>query len=194
MNSTSSAATDREVSKLIGARRPLFHFSSNSELTRSLAFWKLCFMFSVLISDMVARCYVLFCLSLAASIFRFLLFHAFLILFFPAPPLLSGSVHSTSCFLLVATFSFSVFVLQACSHPWFSPLFSFKSEAGTSWFLESDVLLASLYGSCDVFFGMSANGWLFFVFVATDLLPNCYLSWSCSAALPAGIVCESKVT
>lgn len=29
--------------------------------------------------------------------------------------------------------------------------------------------------------------WLSFTWVATDLLPNCYLSWSCSAAVHAGI-------
>lgn len=33
-----------------------------------------------------------------------------------------------------------------------------------------------------------------FEFAVTYLLPNCYLSWSCSASLHAGIACESKLT
>lgn len=95
--------------------------------------------------------------------------------------------------------SFSIFFFCLCArglislpHPVSFSFFQIRSR----WelVLESYVLLASLYGSCDFFFWTSANGWLFFAFVVTYLLPNCYLSWSCSAALHAGIACESKLT
>lgn len=173
-----------------------FHRILSSSHSQSPGSRKPWFMFSVLINCMVAHCCPS-CLASPTSTFRFLppcLSHSSLsCIFFLSPE----SMLSTSGFLLFLFFFFLSLCLRVAfpPTPCFLSLFSNQTSVRAG-FRELCSTCISLWivWFFFFFFWTSANGWLVFAFVVTDLLPKCCLSWSCSAALHAGIARESKLT
>lgn len=173
-----------------------FHRILSSSHSQSPGSRKPWFMFSVLINCMVAHCCPS-CLASPTSTFRFL------------PPCLSYS--SLSCIFFsfsweyafnirFPSFSFLFFFLSLCLRvalpptPCFLSLFSNQTSVRAGFRELCSTCISLWIVWFFFFFWTSANGWLVFAFVVTDLLPKCCLSWSCSAALHAGIARESKLT
>lgn len=120
-------------------------------------------------------------LPLPISTFPFL--PPFLILFHP-----KESVYLIPCFLPGPTSLsvYFVFVLEFFFLFFFSFPFLSNQEPIEADFRDTCLPAdTSLYGLCDVFFGTSANGCP--SRLLPHMLPNCYISWSCSAAVHAGI-------
>lgn len=129
-----------------------FHRILSSSHSQSPGSRKPWFMFSVLINCMVAHCCPS-CLASPTSTFRFLppclSYSSLSCIFFLSPE----SMLSTSGFLLFLFFFFfclCAWGLLSLPHPVSFPFFQIRRR----WelVLESYVLLASLYGSCDFFF------------------------------------------